>query len=147
MSGEEPQTNNASTTMSSTSDARAESDDASAVRVIGSTSVVPDSFDMIHCRVCNCKILRARFATTRVTLLRAELPAAVHDAVFNSGETSADFWPVGDMYDFENVGFLKTLDGCKLITCADCEKEPLGVHLVDVEPKRYLIRVSRLKYV
>jgi len=138
----EQQTTNASTTMSS-----AESGDSPAVRVIGSAAVVPDAFDMIHCRVCDCKILRARFATTRVTLLRAELPAAVHDAVFNSGEASADFWPVGDMYDFENVGFLKTLDGCKLLTCADCEKEPLGVHLVDVEPKRFLIRVSRLKYV
>ena len=30
------------------------------------------------------------------------------------------------MFDFDNVGFSKTVDDCKFLTCADCEIGPIG---------------------
>ena len=36
------------------------------------------------------------------------------------------FWVVSDMFDFDNVGFSKTVDDCKFLTCADCEIGPIG---------------------
>lgn len=118
---------------------------SSEVQVIRAESV-PASFSVIVCRVCGCKILRQQYATERVSVARSSLPSECHDAIFNEGEAEAEFWSVKDMFDFENIGFLKTVDKCKLLTCADCEKEPLGVHVVDVEPKRYLMRTTRLRH-
>lgn len=101
---------------------------------------------MIHCRICNSKILRRQHATDRVVVTKSSLPVDAHDVMFNGDEAEAEFWLVHDMFDFENIGFLKTVNDVKLLTCADCEREPLGVHVVSAEPKRYLIRTSRLKY-
>jgi hypothetical protein len=67
--------------------------------------------------------------------------------MFKTDETDALFWEVGDMFKFENVGFLKTVENVKFLSCADCEKELLGVHVTDQTPKRYLIRQSKVKYV
>ena len=30
------------------------------------------------------------------------------------------------MFDFDNVGFSKTVGDCKFLTCADCEIGPIG---------------------
>jgi DNA-directed RNA polymerase subunit RPC12/RpoP len=116
------------------------------VVVVTSTLVVPQEFTLIRCRICNSKILRRQHAKERVVVAKAALPTECHDALFKADERDAEFWLIGDMFDFENIGFLKTVNDVKLLTCADCEREPLGVHVVSEEPKRYLIRTSRLKY-
>ena len=78
--------------------------------------------------------------------MQTSLPASTHDGLFREAENESDFWLVDDMFKFENIGFLKTVANAKFMTCADCEKEVLGVHVTDEEPKRYLIRCDRLTY-
>ena len=39
---------------------------------------------------------------------------------------------IADIFDFANVGFTKTVDAnVKYLTCADCERGPLGVQYLD----------------
>ena len=41
-------------------------------------------------------------------------------------EKITQWYRVDDMFDFDNVGFSKTVDDCKFLTCADCEIGPIG---------------------
>lgn len=50
------------------------------------------------------------------------------------------------MMDFENVGFSKTVDTTKYLSCADCDLGPLGYHDTAKEPKEYVISIQRAKY-
>lgn len=137
---------NSPTTPSPTNASNPPTDESADVLVVTSALSVPEQFNMIHCRICNSKILRRQHATDRIVVTKQSLPIDAHDVMFNGDELEAEFWVVHDMFDFENIGFLKTVNDVKLLTCADCEREPLGVHVVSAEPKRYLIRTSRLKY-
>ena len=55
------------------------------------------------------------------------------------------YWLVGDMMTFENVGFLKTVNGIKYLICADCEIGPIGYHDTQKQ-KQYYVAVGRVKY-
>ena len=36
------------------------------------------------------------------------------------------FWRVEGVFDYDNVGFTRSVDGLKFLICADCEVGPLG---------------------
>ena len=38
------------------------------------------------------------------------------------------FYRVGDMFDFDNLGFTNTVGGIKYLSCADCDVGPIGYH-------------------
>ena len=42
-------------------------------------------------------------------------------------------WMVPDMFQFENVGFSNTVGNIKYLTCADCERGPIGWHCLDTK--------------
>jgi len=105
----------------------------------------PTDFVKIRCRICNSLILLKENVSS-VEIEKNSLPESAH-CLFKSDETNAEFWLVKDMFKFENIGFLKTVENVKFMSCADCEKEILGVHVTNETPKRYLIRKSKLKYV
>jgi hypothetical protein len=48
------------------------------------------------------------------------------------------------MFDFENMGFCMTVGNVKYLTCADCEGEVCGFHVVDEEPKRFYVAHDRI---
>lgn len=61
-------------------------------------------------------------------------------------ETSCDQWLIADMFDFENVGFSKTVDDVlKYLICADCERGPIGWHTI-TESDKFYITCNRVKY-
>ncbi|VDI26953.1 guanine nucleotide exchange factor MSS4-like [Mytilus galloprovincialis] len=61
----------------------------------------------------------------------------------SNGEKLSDFWKVGDMFTFENVGFCNTVDNIKYLVCADCEVGPIGWH--DISDKTaYYIALDRV---
>ena len=53
---------------------------------------------------------------------------------------------IADMFDFYNVGFTRTVDSnVKYLTCADCERGPVGVQYLD--KGLILVAVDTLKQV
>lgn len=59
-------------------------------------------------------------------------------------ENFEHFWVVKNMYSFENIGFLNTLDNKKYLICADCERGPVGYH--DVQTQINYIAFDRVKH-
>jgi hypothetical protein len=55
------------------------------------------------------------------------------------------YWTIDDMMKFENIGFCKTVDGIKFLSCADCDLGPLGYHDTRIVPKLYHIAVDRVQ--
>ena len=43
-------------------------------------------------------------------------------------ETLKGFYRVGDMFDFDNLGFTNTVGTIKYLSCADCDVGPIGYH-------------------
>ena len=43
-------------------------------------------------------------------------------------ETVKGFYRVGDMFDFDNLGFTNTVNTIKYLSCADCDVGPIGYH-------------------
>ena len=58
-------------------------------------------------------------------------------------EKLSQFYRVEDMFDFDNVGFSKTVDEVKYLICADCEAGPIGFH--DLSTKKSYVALSRMK--
>jgi len=56
------------------------------------------------------------------------------------------FWQIDDMLDYDNIGFCRAAEGSdfKYVTCADCEREPLGVQ--SLTEKQSLLSVAKVKY-
>ena len=55
------------------------------------------------------------------------------------------FWLVGDMFTFENVGFSKTVNTTKYLVCADCEIGPIG--FLDIQEKnKHYVALGRVKH-
>ena len=48
------------------------------------------------------------------------------------------------MFDFDNVGFSKTVDECKFLTCADCEIGPIGYQ--DLKSTKCYVALCRVKH-
>ena len=59
-------------------------------------------------------------------------------------EKLAQFYRVEDMFDFDNVGFSKTVDNMKYLICADCDAGPIGYH--DLNTKKCYVALSRIKH-
>ncbi len=62
-------------------------------------------------------------------------------------EVCTKFWFIADMFDFENIGFLRVTEArpnLKYLTCAGCEKGVLGVQLL--EEKRIYLEAQRVRY-
>ena len=62
-------------------------------------------------------------------------------------ETMKQFYVVNDMYDFDNIGFTKSVDNntIKYLICADCEVGPLGWHCIS--SKKNFVALARVKHV
>ncbi|CAG8442412.1 13673_t:CDS:2 [Ambispora gerdemannii] len=58
------------------------------------------------------------------------------------------YWRLTEMMDFENIGFLKTIEltGIKYLICADCDFGPLGYHETNVPEKEYFIAADFVRY-
>lgn len=50
------------------------------------------------------------------------------------------------MFHFENMGFAHTVGDLKYLTCADCEREVLGVQLLSAPGKPIYLACARVKY-
>ena len=61
-------------------------------------------------------------------------------------ETFKQWFVVDDMFEFENIGFTKSVDNdtIKYLICADCEVGPLGYQCISTK-KNYLA-VARVKH-
>lgn len=57
-------------------------------------------------------------------------------------EVIKDYWIVGDIYAFENVGFSHPVGGVKYLACADCEIGPIGWY--DLAAKTSYVALSRV---
>jgi hypothetical protein len=60
-------------------------------------------------------------------------------------DNDTHFWHVGNMMDFENVGFSTTVGTTKYLSCADCDLGPIGYHDT-TNPKEFVISIQRAKY-
>jgi len=56
------------------------------------------------------------------------------------------FWHLTDMFNFENIGFSKTINSdMKYLTCADCEREILGFQVLS-EGNNFFLAANRVVY-
>ncbi|KAI8089421.1 Mss4-like protein [Halteromyces radiatus] len=100
---------------------------------------------------CQCVILRKNTAVlvqrdgTKLSLPENCLPS---DASVNQEKDKEEtrFWLLGDMMDFDNVGFSKTIGTVKYLSCADCDLGPIGYHDTSASPKEYLVSIQRARY-
>ncbi|XP_055837240.1 guanine nucleotide exchange factor MSS4 homolog [Episyrphus balteatus] len=60
-------------------------------------------------------------------------------------EPMKDFWTVGDMFQFENIGFSNTVGNLKYLICADCDMGPVGYQDVGIDKICY-VALSRVKH-
>ncbi|KAJ2801977.1 hypothetical protein H4R21_002598 [Coemansia helicoidea] len=111
---------------------------------------------------CRSKIIRAgaadlvqRRPAAGLPAFGADIaPAAVPESVAQLldgaeqplADGAAWFWRLGDMMDFENVGFSKPVNGLKFLSCADCDLAPIGFHDPASSPSEFLVAVDRVAY-
>ncbi|KRY81237.1 RNA polymerase II-associated protein 3 [Trichinella pseudospiralis] len=81
----------------------------------------------LSCPKCSCIILRENHGE-QVTVEK-ELPelSLKADGTVDM-KTFTEFVRVDDIYDFENIGFSRNLNGVQYLLCAACEIGPLGFH-------------------
>jgi len=93
----------------------------------------------IICVACGIDVLLPAHGT--YTQQQISLPTG------NQGTQEAlnDFWLVNDIFDFQNVGFLRTVQNAKYLTCGGCERGVLGVQLLDNNNKIFLCH-NRVSY-
>ena len=99
------------------------------------------------CRLCGCKVLRPGKAW------RERRHFKLRDKAGGEGEFVDEYWTVDDMWEFENIGFAKTikLDEAEgggevsFLCCADCEAETIGFHVKTEEPKRFYVACDRVQ--
>ncbi|KAJ2781301.1 hypothetical protein H4R18_002979 [Coemansia javaensis] len=75
-----------------------------------------------------------------------DMPPEVSSALEGGADSSAWFWRVGDMMEFENIGFSKPLNGLKYLSCADCDLAPLGYHDPAAPEREFLVAAGRVVY-
>lgn len=69
--------------------------------------------------------------------------SATEDSV--DRDTLTAHWLVGDMFDFENVGFTNDVGRIKYLICADCEIGPIGWHCLD-DKIGYYVAIDRVNH-
>ncbi|CEP08052.1 hypothetical protein [Parasitella parasitica] len=98
---------------------------------------------------CKCVVLGKETATlverdgSKLVLPESTLPA---NSLLQNNIDDTHFWHVGNMMDFDNVGFSITVGTTKYLSCADCDLGPIGYHDTTCDPKEYLISIKRAKY-
>lgn len=99
----------------------------------------------IECRFCSSRILNAgmsQFVETECSLPPLDGMGSGKQAE-SEGQLS-EFWCVDDIYTFENIGFSNTVGKTKYLTCADCDRGPLGYH--NLETKKSFVALSRVHH-
>ena len=102
---------------------------------------------LISCLRCNCKILekcKGKFCDD----IEKDLHV-MHKKKEEAGiekETFKQWFVVDDMFEFENIGFTKSVDNdtIKYLICADCEVGPIGYHCIST--KKNYVAVARVKH-
>nr|CAH0098769.1 unnamed protein product [Daphnia galeata] len=83
------------------------------------------------CLICPSVILLAGVGT----LVKTEFKLPLANKTSTSEDEETEFvtkcWLIPDMFQFENVGFSKTVGNYKYLVCADCEVGPIGWHCID----------------
>ncbi|KAI7881439.1 Mss4-like protein [Lichtheimia hyalospora FSU 10163] len=101
---------------------------------------------------CRCVIIRKGAATlvervdNKLALPEHVLQGSTEQLDDENAEGRTYFWHLGNMMDFENVGFSKTVDTTKYLSCADCDAGPIGYHDTQSDPKEFLVNVRRARY-
>ena len=94
----------------------------------------------LRCKHCNCLVLTPNTGT-KLSDHIDYLPLTE-----NKDEKTEfkDWLQIADIFDFANVGFTRTVDSnIKYLTCADCERGPIGVQYLDKQ--QILVAVETLK--
>ncbi len=71
------------------------------------------------------------------TIITSVSSSSVHQVAFQTIETLSQ-WKVGNIYHFDNLGFCRTENPSstsKFLTCADCEREIIGIHYLAHHPE------------
>ncbi|KAI9276224.1 Mss4-like protein [Sporodiniella umbellata] len=96
---------------------------------------------------CSCFILRKNSGTLverdGKNLLLPE--GALNEDVEEQG-VETHYWSVDNVMGFENLGFSKTVNAIKYLSCADCDLGPLGYHVINQKPEEYLLSIKRARY-
>ncbi|XP_019737008.1 guanine nucleotide exchange factor MSS4 [Hippocampus comes] len=103
----------------------------------------------VLCQRCGSKVLSpgmAVFAEKELILpsmRKKSNLSATEDSV--DRDTLTAHWLVGDMFDFENVGFTNDVGRIKYLICADCEIGPIGWHCLD-DKIGYYVAIDRVNH-
>ncbi|CAD5218502.1 unnamed protein product [Bursaphelenchus okinawaensis] len=57
-------------------------------------------------------------------------------------EPFSQWWIVGDVFHFDNVGVTRSHEGVQYLCCSECELGPFGIK----EGDRYLVALDRVKH-
>lgn len=111
--------------------------------------VSEDGFNakILECQRCPCKILeknKGKFCDDQQKELHV-----MHKKLEDAGivkENLNQFYVVDDMFEFENIGFTKSVDNdtIKYLICADCEVGPLGFQCIST--KKNYVALARVKH-
>lgn len=101
----------------------------------------------IVCRQCGCHLLKAGKGVHVVHPITVPHPDGSSDDLIIEHQ-----WRVGNMYDFDNLGFCRSetpSSATKFLTCADCEREIIGIHYLaahEVFPGLCFLSHDRVAY-
>ncbi|XP_014662176.1 PREDICTED: guanine nucleotide exchange factor MSS4-like [Priapulus caudatus] len=100
----------------------------------------------VCCERCDSVVLKAGDASlSQVEFFLPHMKKKTENQRPGDGETLREFWLVGDMCTFENVGFSNTVETTKYLTCADCEVGPIG--WCDVRDRtKFYVAVDRVSH-
>ena len=100
--------------------------------------------EVLYCRFCPSAVLRPANAHLvaheyRLPRLPGMRHASAGASASETSETLSAFWCVKDKFDFENVGFTKTVDGhLKYLICGECDMGPIGYYDLNDEASIYV---------
>lgn len=96
---------------------------------------------VVYCGFCQSTILRLSVAERVEHEYTLPHFPGRHDAPADGakGELLRAFWRVRDKFDFENVGFTRTVDGhLKYLICGECDTGPIGYYDLSDEASIYV---------
>ena len=101
----------------------------------------------IICERCKSKILPPKIGvyeggmTKELNIMKKK----TQDEDDLTKEILGQFFKVEDMFDFDNVGFSRSVDGkVKYLICADCEIGPIGFQ--DLDSKLCYVALARVAF-
>jgi hypothetical protein len=103
---------------------------------------------MVYCKFCPSTVLRPAVAELVEHEFTLPLLPGPKRPGGETSEAVRKFWRVKDKFDFENVGFTKTVDGnLKYLICGECDTGPIGYYDISDEASIYVAceRVSSTK--